>query len=82
MSSSLADECVATHNALRALHPGTPPMTWDEGLAKDAQKWADHLADINSMVHAHGIDQGENLFYLGYFGKKVPVSCADATHAW
>lgn len=62
-ANDLADQVLAVHNAERAL-VGVPALTWSDSLAADAQAWADHLADIDQMVHA-GSDtnpnEGENL---------------------
>ena len=57
-------------------------MTWDTSLASDAQTWADHLGDNNNgLVHATGLDEGENLYYKGYTGV-MQVTCANAALAW
>ena len=62
-ANDLADQVLAVHNSERVL-VGVPALTWSNSLAADAQAWADHLADIDQMVHA-GSDtnpnEGENL---------------------
>lgn len=43
------------------------PLAWDEGLAEDAQRWANHLARIDNMVHSSGSQRpnaGENLYMV------------------
>ena len=72
--------CLDAHNTKRALH-GASPLTWDAGLAQDAQIWANHLADIGQMQHEPGIDEGENLF-VSYNSQDVTASCDDAVAAW
>jgi len=52
------------HNNERKLH-GVPALQWDADLAHKAQDWANHLAQIQQMVHSDGSQrpgQGENLF--------------------
>lgn len=41
---------VQLHNQERA-SVGSPPLEWDDRLAHDAAAWADHLADIDDLVH-------------------------------
>lgn len=67
------------HNAARS-EVGTAALTWDEGLAKDAQEWADHLASIGSMTHSQGSGQGENLYMSYGSGDKSPF--ASASKMW
>lgn len=41
-------------------------LTWDAGLASDAQTWADHLASLNSpgsLTHDDQSTEGENLYW-------------------
>lgn len=43
---------------------GCPPLTWDAGLVKHAQDWANHLAKIDKLEHSKGDQrpgEGENL---------------------
>ncbi|CAH8433439.1 unnamed protein product [Heterobilharzia americana] len=53
-------EAIAEHNRLRALH-GCPPITYDESLARDAQKWAENLSRIRTLKHSISDYYGENL---------------------
>ncbi|GJD03479.1 SCP-like extracellular protein [Colletotrichum higginsianum] len=49
------------HNTYRA-EVGSPPLTWDAGLAESAQAWANHLTTVGSLVHDTNTGgQGENL---------------------
>lgn len=53
---------VALHDAERA-RVGSPPIRWDEDLARDAAVWADHLASTRSFDHDPDPgDEGENLW--------------------
>lgn len=60
-------QILSAHNAYRNA-VGVPALTWSNQLANDAQAWADHLAQINSLVHAN-VPQGENLWMgtAGFF---------------
>lgn len=49
------------HNAARS-EVGTSALTWDAGLASDAQSWADTLAASELFEHSGFAGQGENLF--------------------
>lgn len=62
-ASDLSDQVLAVHNTERAA-VGVAPLTWSDSLAGDAQVWANHLADIDQLVHAGGDtnpNEGENL---------------------
>ncbi|XP_078362793.1 Golgi-associated plant pathogenesis-related protein 1-like isoform X2 [Oculina patagonica] len=72
--------CLRAHNAKRAQH-GASPLVWDAGLAKEAQDWADHLADIERMEHAQGTGEGENLYEI-WITNKQDATCPDAVQAW
>ncbi|TKW53965.1 Ectin [Colletotrichum tanaceti] len=49
------------HNSYRA-EVGSPPLTWDAGLAESAQAWADHLTTVGKLEHDKNPGgQGENL---------------------
>lgn len=62
-------------------------MKWNDVMAKDAQKWADHLTSLGRLVHAKekkgeikkGL--GENLYSSSYMGCQK-ITCADALHSW
>ena len=73
--------CLYSHNQLRELHVKTPPMSWDDGLAADAQKWAEHLAQISELVtdKNRGAGISENLYFNS--GQRS-TSCAEAVHKW
>lgn len=63
---NLADRTLAAHNRERAAL-GIAPLAWDEGLAHDAAKWADHLTRVGQLVHSpdEPLDpdpEGENLW--------------------
>src|SRR5438876_222502 len=54
-----------------------PDLTWDDGLANDAQQYAQHLADTNTFEHSGFPGQGENLYM-----SSGDASLTDATNAW
>lgn len=76
-ADDLADQVLGVHNRERA-EVGVPPLVWDQGLAKDAQRWADHLAATGRFEHA-GSDEnpssGENLS-MGTEGFYTPAALA------
>jgi uncharacterized protein YkwD len=55
---------LAAHNKVRSQHH-VPPMSWSDSLARDAAKWADHLAkDLGcQMHHTTAGGEGENLYW-------------------
>uniref|UniRef100_A0A672YVI4 Im:7150988 n=1 Tax=Sphaeramia orbicularis TaxID=375764 RepID=A0A672YVI4_9TELE len=57
---SFKKEFLDTHNAYRAKH-STPPVKYNEELNAAAQKWADHMLQINTLQHSDTKD-GENVF--------------------
>ena len=83
--TSILGNCLYSHNTLRALHPGTPEMTYNATIAEGSQKWADNLGDnIKSLVHATGAelgDNGENIFMKSFSGS-MDVTCSEAAWAW
>lgn len=57
---------------------GLEPLSWNEGLARSAQQWADYLADTGRFEHApenRFAPQGENIWAgtKGYFGPEAMV---------
>ena len=72
------DACLQAHNAKRALH-GASPLVWNDTLTQHAQTWADHLLSLDSMVHATGTGEGENLA-----SGRGPtfLTCVDAMNGW
>ncbi len=70
---------LAAHNATRA-EVGVKPLRWDDRLAADAEQWARHLAQVNTLEHwgmrgepSNG--EGENLWMgsRGYFSVEQMV---------
>ncbi|XP_044188093.1 uncharacterized protein glipr2, partial [Thunnus albacares] len=65
--ASFKQEFLETHNTYRARH-GVQPLTYNSELNAAAQKWADHLLQINSMIHSKTVDSkmkdGENIFNM------------------
>ena len=56
----LATTMVGIHNAQRA-EVGSPPMSRDEGVARDTAAWAATLAAAATLRHADQEGEGENL---------------------
>ena len=72
--------CLAAHNAKRALHQNTEPLTWSDTLAQQAKAWADHLVETNTFQHdPNNTNAGENLYWS--FSSTVG-SCAQAVEGW
>ena len=62
-SSSMSDEMVSRHNAVRK-GVGVGPITWSDELAGVAQEWANHLMANGQFVHSHNPNYGENLYEI------------------
>ena len=74
------DACLAAHNAKRALHQDTNPLTWSDTLAQHAKAWADYLAENDEFHHDPNLNgEGENLYW---FWSSNVKSCADAVESW
>ncbi|XP_073257922.1 Golgi-associated plant pathogenesis-related protein 1-like [Porites lutea] len=73
-----ATDCLKAHNNRRALH-GTPALVWNNSLTQHAQEWAEYLLSNGSLVHASGIDEGENLAW-GY--GPTFRTCVQAMEGW
>lgn len=56
-----AKEFLYTHNIARE-SSGVPPLQWDKGLARFADKWAKQRKSDCSMLHSGG-PYGENIFW-------------------
>ncbi len=66
---------IEAHNAVRAQF-GAAPLAWDDGLAAEAQGWANQLARENQLRHASTTQRrarGENL-WMGTRGAFSPQS--------
>ena len=61
---------LTAHNTRRAKY-GTPPLVWDAEIARGAQEWTQHQANIGRMKHATGTGLGENLSW-SWNKKEVP----------
>ena len=63
-------EGLKMHNKYREDHH-VPELKLNKELCEIAQKYADHLVEINTMVHSHarfkGTAMGENLYYCSGF---------------
>ncbi|MET0376977.1 MAG: CAP domain-containing protein [Rhizorhabdus sp.] len=79
VENNLEARLLASHNRERA-SLGIPPLAWDAKLARDAQDYAFHLAEVGKLVHseddpADPDPQGENLWAgtSGYYGPEAMV---------
>jgi len=70
---------LAGHNRERA-SLGIAPLKWDDNLAQDAARWAQHLVKVGYLVHSEDDPndpdpQGENLWAgtRGYYGPDAMV---------
>ncbi len=62
--TNFQQEILSAHNKYRQ-QVNVSPLTWSNNLAKDAQKWANHLASLggNRLQHDSNTNgQGENLW--------------------
>ena len=79
VENNLEARLLASHNRERS-SLGIPPLVWDRKLARDAQAYAFHLAEVGYLVHseddpADADPQGENLWAgtSGYYGPEAMV---------
>lgn len=77
--TNIEERLLASHNRERE-SLGIEPLEWDEGLAVDAAKWAEHLTHVGHLVHypddpTDPDPQGENLWAgtRGYYGLESMV---------
>lgn len=69
---------VQLHNYERS-QVGSPPLVWDERLARDAANWAHHLATARRFHHdTSSPHQGENL----WMGSRGSYTLSDMMNAW
>lgn len=59
---SFYDSLLKTHNLLRSQH-GAPAMTWNQGIQKYAQEWANKIAKEDRMYHRQPNNYGENIYW-------------------
>jgi Cysteine-rich secretory protein family len=79
-AQTLQERWLATHNAERA-RVGVAPLKWDDRLASNAQKWANHLAQTRTFDHAPTVpadDEGENL----WMGTAHSYAAEEMVDAW
>ena len=56
----LQRECLLSHNIFRVRHR-SPPVQWNEDLAKQAQRWASYLVSSNTLQHSDEQGYSENV---------------------
>ena len=59
-NTDFVNTILAIHNRERTA-VGVPPLVWSDSLAAGAKDWAEHLAQINQMIHSTDMSYGENL---------------------
>jgi pathogenesis-related protein 1 len=59
--SSISQEMLAAHNAVRA-KVSLPPLSWSDKLASAAQEWANTLIEKKEFLHRPKSKTGENLY--------------------
>ena len=84
-------DCLDAHNIYRNKH-GVPPLLWSQKLKDDAQRWANHLADMGDQLQHDGskpVNEGENLAHFSppsekCYGEKGPgcVQCREIVKDW
>ena len=89
---SFSQDCVDSHNKLRALH-GSPPLAWSQELTDHAQKWVDSLAKRDAFEHDNAglakYEEGENIAWFMGKGKVCTTKlmddcypCSTAVQPW
>ncbi|KAF7231797.1 hypothetical protein EG68_11337 [Paragonimus skrjabini miyazakii] len=73
-------EAIAAHNYYRRAH-GCPKLTYDDSLARSAQKWAEELARFGHMQHGQNVKYGENLSSK-WTSNQASISGCEATQMW
>jgi hypothetical protein len=80
-SDQMRDALLFEHNQPRKAQ-GRAALIWDDALARDAQKWADHLATKRLFEHAVPVQgdaaQGENL----WMGTRGAYSAEEMVGLW
>ena len=83
-NNNFQQDCVDTHNKLRARH-GSPPLIWNKQLEVHAQGWANHLANRNIFKHdIAGLTkygEGENIAWFSTTGAGS-FACSQAVQSW
>ncbi|XP_056150413.1 Golgi-associated plant pathogenesis-related protein 1 [Lampris incognitus] len=76
---SFQQEFLDTHNDYRRTH-GAPPLTLNSDLCAAAQKWANHIASINTLQHSSTKD-GENIYYASS-SNPIKLTGKEAVENW
>ncbi|CAM9930371.1 unnamed protein product [Discosporangium mesarthrocarpum] len=76
------------HNIVRCMH-GSAPLKWNRKLARQAKRYAKHLASTQcgKLDHSAALDYGENLYYCGAYGGSVDPDSPcynpeEVMHSW
>lgn len=79
--NAFAKQALDTHNKYRAKHK-VAPLKWSDGIAMEAQAWAEKLAKARSLQHASQTERkgcGEN---IAMFSGKFESAGEEATNMW
>ncbi|XP_073716607.1 GLI pathogenesis-related 2 isoform X1 [Misgurnus anguillicaudatus] len=79
MDRSFETEFLQTHNTYRKKH-GAPPLNINRNLCRSAQKWAEHLLSIKTLMHSTG-EHGENIYYAWSSASKK-LTGREAVESW
>ncbi|MFN3910868.1 CAP domain-containing protein [Hyphomonas sp.] len=79
-ADELSGQMLTVHNRERA-EVGAAPLVWNDDLARDAQRWADHLAATGVLEHA-GRDENPNSGENLSMGSAGGYSMAQLAQGW
>lgn len=77
--SSFRSEFLEVHNAYRAQH-SAPPLSLSSELCEEAQSWAEHLLQKNTLMHSDTSD-GENI-YCSSSSAPIKLTGREAVDSW
>ncbi|CAH1801496.1 unnamed protein product [Owenia fusiformis] len=84
-TAAFKDDCLRTHNRLRAMHRSTGSLVWDNKLAQQSAAYSRKLVQLGQLKHDRSRGNvGENLFKRSNSARNWPVSnrCGPATFQW
>ncbi|KAK7933291.1 hypothetical protein WMY93_004187 [Mugilogobius chulae] len=77
--ASFKREFLSAHNTYRSQH-SAPPLSLNSELCGEAQRWANHLLQKNTMMHS-GTSDGENI-YCFMSSAPVKLTGREAVDSW
>ncbi|MEU8109268.1 CAP family protein [Nonomuraea muscovyensis] len=84
MDAAFQNDCLTSHNALRARHRA-PALTVDEALVAYAKQRVTHVTRYDGLRGGHsglGADYGENQYWFQTSSAGRVASCADGVRKW